>query len=319
MERLISRYEAAEILGVTPQTITNWMDSGVINGHRIKHNGRTHQMVDRNTVMSILDDAKDIEKTEERIAKMKEELEEEERNFNFKKAIVDKTGVDQRATVAVIDIAKSFVGYYLQDRTRMRDIVMDFIDGLQLTTIAQKNGITAERTRQIVCKAARIMLETETYEDMKKKNEALEHRLGELENAYKMTSAELNRIEAVIRKHQILCDGVDGVTISATEDEQATIRLFNLLKERLVDFDLSVRALNCLKSIGCETVGDVVQQRKINFLKCRNFGKKSLCEIEDFVESLGLHFEMDIEPIVRRYNEIVIDKMKAETDNTSTD
>ena len=62
----------------------------------------------------------------------------------------------------------------------------------------------------------------------------------------------------------------------------------------LVDMNLSVRALNCLKAADVETLGDLVQYNKTDLLKFRNFGKKSLTELDDLLESLNLSFGTDI-------------------------
>ena len=67
-----------------------------------------------------------------------------------------------------------------------------------------------------------------------------------------------------------------------------------LLKTRLVYMDLSVRALNCLKAADVETLGELVSYNKNDLLKFRNFGKKSLTELEDLIESKGLSFGMDV-------------------------
>jgi DNA-directed RNA polymerase subunit alpha len=67
-----------------------------------------------------------------------------------------------------------------------------------------------------------------------------------------------------------------------------------LLKTKLVDMDLSVRALNCLKAAEVETLGDLVSYNKMDLLKFRNFGKKSLAELEELVKSKGLEFGMNL-------------------------
>ena len=78
------------------------------------------------------------------------------------------------------------------------------------------------------------------------------------------------------------------------ELDDETMRIRQVLKTRLVDMDLSVRALNCLKSAELETLGDLVAIHKADLLKFRNFGKKSLSELEDLVKSKGLEFGMNI-------------------------
>ncbi len=78
------------------------------------------------------------------------------------------------------------------------------------------------------------------------------------------------------------------------EFDEEVLHMRQLLKTRLVDMDLSVRALNCLKAADVDTLGDLVQYNKTDLLKFRNFGKKSLTELDDLLESLNLSFGTDI-------------------------
>lgn len=85
----------------------------------------------------------------------------------------------------------------------------------------------------------------------------------------------------------------EEVAYGETYDEEA-LHMRQLLKTKLVDLDLSVRALNCLKAAEVETLGDLVTYNKSDLMKFRNFGKKSLSELEEMVEGKGLDFGMDI-------------------------
>ena len=78
------------------------------------------------------------------------------------------------------------------------------------------------------------------------------------------------------------------------EFDEEVLHMRQLLKSKLVDMDLSVRALNCLKSAEVETLAELVVFNKNDLLKFRNFGKKSLTELEELLTSLGLSFGMDI-------------------------
>ena len=78
------------------------------------------------------------------------------------------------------------------------------------------------------------------------------------------------------------------------ELDEEVLHMRQLLKTKLVDMNLSVRALNCLKAANVETLGDLVQYNKTDLLKFRNFGKKSLTELDDLLESLNLSFGTDI-------------------------
>jgi len=79
------------------------------------------------------------------------------------------------------------------------------------------------------------------------------------------------------------------------EFDENTLHMRQLLKSKLVDMDLSVRALNCLKAADVETLGDLVSFSKTDLLKFRNFGKKSLTELEELVRSKNLTFGMNIQ------------------------
>jgi len=76
-------------------------------------------------------------------------------------------------------------------------------------------------------------------------------------------------------------------------DEEA-LRMRQLLKSKLADMNLSVRALNCLKAADVETLGELAKYQKSDLLKFRNFGKKSLTELDDLLDRLNLTFGMDI-------------------------
>ena len=82
-------------------------------------------------------------------------------------------------------------------------------------------------------------------------------------------------------------------TAENDEFDEEVLHMRQLLKTKLVDMDLSVRALNCLKSAEVETLGELVEYNKTDLLKFRNFGKKSLTELDEFLTSLNLSFGMD--------------------------
>jgi DNA-directed RNA polymerase subunit alpha len=80
----------------------------------------------------------------------------------------------------------------------------------------------------------------------------------------------------------------------ADEFDEDILHMRQLLKTKLVDMDLSVRALNCLKAADVETLADLVSFNKNDLLKFRNFGKKSLTELEELVQSKNLNFGMNL-------------------------
>ena len=86
---------------------------------------------------------------------------------------------------------------------------------------------------------------------------------------------------------------LDEKTVTEEFDE-SSLHIRQLLKTKLVDLDLSVRALNCLKAAEVETLGELVAFNKQDLLKFRNFGKKSLTELDELVRSRGLEFGMNV-------------------------
>ena len=85
----------------------------------------------------------------------------------------------------------------------------------------------------------------------------------------------------------------DEIAKTETYDEES-LHMRQLLKTKLIDMDLSVRALNCLKAAEVDTLGDLVSFNKNDLMKFRNFGKKSLTELEELVMLKGLSFGMDL-------------------------
>jgi len=105
---------------------------------------------------------------------------------------------------------------------------------------------------------------------------------------------------AKILIHHFMLFSDEKITLEAQEADdneefdEEVLHMRQLLKSKLVDMDLSVRALNCLKSAEVETLGELVVFNKNDLLKFRNFGKKSLTELDELLANLNLSFGMDI-------------------------
>lgn len=105
---------------------------------------------------------------------------------------------------------------------------------------------------------------------------------------------------AKILIHHFMLFSDERITLEADEIAQTesydeeSLHMRQLLKTKLVDLDLSVRALNCLKAAEVDTLGDLVTYNKNDLMKFRNFGKKSLTELEELVSQKGLTFGMDL-------------------------
>jgi DNA-directed RNA polymerase subunit alpha len=100
--------------------------------------------------------------------------------------------------------------------------------------------------------------------------------------------------------HHFMLFSDDKITLESDEKmdseefDEEVLHMRQQLKAKLTDLDLSVRALNCLKAADVETLGDLVAYNKNDLLKFRNFGKKSLTELEDLLKIMNLNFGMDV-------------------------
>ncbi len=112
----------------------------------------------------------------------------------------------------------------------------------------------------------------------------------------------LKEAAKILIQHFVLMMSDENIQIDQTSDMNNVINEFDegllymrqLLKTKLSEQQLSVRALNCLKAAEVETIGDLVRYHRNDLLKFRNFGKKSLTELDDLLASLNLNFGMDV-------------------------
>ncbi len=111
---------------------------------------------------------------------------------------------------------------------------------------------------------------------------------------------------AEILIHHFMLFSDEKITLETKEKtpteelDENTLHMRQLLNTKLVDLDLSVRALNCLKAADVETLGDLVSYNKSDLLKFRNFGKKSLTELEELVRTKNLTFGMNVAKYIER-------------------
>ncbi|MEM7162664.1 MAG: DNA-directed RNA polymerase subunit alpha [Bacteroidota bacterium] len=143
-----------------------------------------------------------------------------------------------------------------------------------------------------------VKYEVENYRVEQKTD--YEKLIVELKTDGSITPKDALQEAAKILIHHFMLFSDERITLDSEEKketeefDESSLHMRQLLKTKLVDMDLSVRALNCLKAADIETLGDLVSFNKNDLLKFRNFGKKSLTELEDLIESKGLSFGMNL-------------------------
>ena len=136
-------------------------------------------------------------------------------------------------------------------------------------------------------------------------NYRVEQKLDEKINFWYWSDGSIHPKEALkeaarILIHHFMLFSDEKITLDEDEKseseefDETSLHMRQLLKTKLVDMDLSVRALNCLKAADVETLGELVAYNKNDLLKFRNFGKKSLTELDDLIESKGLSLDVSI-------------------------
>ncbi len=311
--RMISRQEAAEILRVDPQTITNWCNKGVL---RAKQVGKW-LMVDRDTITKLFDSLQDLAESEKVIMELKQDnyakmRELKQANEEWQKDVAFVNGMEKpsrlvRMIQSLIDsIDNEIMG------ERERNILKEYLDGSEFEAIGDEYGLTRERTRQIVEKAMQKLGSLEPY--------------GDVLNRCNDTEAENKMMRSLLKKQDAeLAELRDKLNIKVEHDKHKTAEekamdelseqdkeILGILNTRLVDMNLTVRSLNCLKAADLETFGDLVKCKKIDLLKQRNFGKKSLGELDDLLETMSnihgikFYFGMDVDVYYDRFTRGII-------------
>ena len=266
MSRLISRQEAAGLLDCTTQTVTNWVNKGVIKGHVVGNN----LMIDRDSIEQYFDSLKDLSNMERNLADMKAELQEIAKDL---RATLDEArgchltsqtarNIFRNNQLTLISISKGIL------TEREQRILSEIIKGVSLEEIANVYGLTQERVMQIAVRAANTLSKIDELKLIHNENNTLK----EENEHFRKSVPDLN---------------------GHTEDHNNINLLMDSVFEKcLMDYNLSVRTLNVLKSIDCNTVGDVVRYSQADMMKALNNGKKVFNEIDGFVKELGLNWGM---------------------------
>lgn len=159
---------------------------------------------------------------------------------------------------------------------REKKIMQAFFNGDRISDIADNFELSRERVRQIVIKAIRkFNYAIEEFVDLKLENNSLKEEIKNVKMQFIMQEGK-------------------------KEEEQPEDVPTSLFSIRLVNCNLPVRVLNVTKAADIDTIGDLVQYSKLDMIKFRNFGKKSLMQLDDFIHEMGLEWGMDKAKIYAR-------------------
>lgn len=293
MARLISRDEAAMLLDVTPQTISNWVEKGILKYHQVDHQLK----IDKATIEKYFDTLSDLAFIEKRVFAARRDLQlaekELEKNLDDTRSAIHLLGKGVPAYL-INEIFSAIIEACGNDvlKERERTILTMLLEGKDVVDVAEEYGLTRSRIMQIASHAVRKLATVKTFSELRKECKQL---VFENKNFPIVVQSFKNRIKALERLNDI-----EDAPVSEYDyllgDKGGTFTA--LMDTKVIDLNITVRSLNCLKAADIETLGDLIKYNKTDLLKFRNFGKKSMTELDDLLDSMNLHFGMDVDAII---------------------
>jgi excisionase family DNA binding protein len=295
-KKMIQVTEAAKMLGVNRQTLENWGKNGTIKIH--KPNGRSH-WVDKKTIEAFADTMQDIEHTREMLNKEKEHVDatlckerQTRRDIERELYMINKFN-----RASCINEFYSMIPNMCYDlgmlKERERDIMCAIINGKDVGFLSDCYGLTRDGIMQIFYRGCNKCRELTDIKKRLDDYDRLKTEVRQLRQSMSVMSKDLKVQRETERKIQEMNEQERINRIKKTD------KILRLLDTRIVTCGMSVRTTNILKSADIETIGDLIQMKKIDLLKYRNCGKKSISEMSDFLDKLGFAFETDISQLYR--------------------
>ncbi|SHE41771.1 DNA-directed RNA polymerase subunit alpha [Mariniphaga anaerophila] len=266
----------------------------------VKIEGVDHEF---STIKGVIEDVTDIVLNLKQI-RFKNEVED----FDGEKVTVSVSGQEE---FTAGDINKFMTGFrVLNPELVICRMEPDVRLQVELTINKGRGYVPAAENKPVESEIGLIPIDS-IYTPIKKVKYAVENFRVEQKTDYEKLVVEITTDGSVLPKdalkeaakiliYHFMLFSDEKITIDSDEKfaneefDEEVLHMRQLLKTKLVDLDLSVRALNCLKAADVDTLGDLVTYNRNDLLKFRNFGKKSLTELDDLLDNMGLSFGMDI-------------------------
>ena len=283
MKKQLTRNEAAEILGVSPQTISNYCKEGLIGS--VQRNGRII-CIDADELDEAKRDLKIIHAREKMIDLKKKALSEETISLNRKLCAIRSAmnaGRIEIKTDYVPTLISNIVRFVPGLKYRERDIIGKFVNGSDFQTLSEEYGVSVSRIMQILKKGI------SRFEDFDRIARSIR---WSCESDYENEILK-DQIKELKKEIEILRGPKTDSDISAADINYLT----TLLSTKIECLNLSVRTYKglALSKEKYETVGDILKRPKENLLNIKNIGRKSISEIVDVMDGLGLDFRRPYE------------------------
>lgn len=287
MTKLIQRHEAAKMIGVTRQTIQNWIEKGIIKSKRI---GKAIY-VSTDAIKVLAPDINGVEESRQILQNTKNEI---DRLLKDRQQLLHDLKVELRILPLCAEsiVRKEFylsliemIGDNQEITARESGILRDIMEGYTMEEISKSLGLTCERVRQLAYKAIRKMAHLTNLR-------ALEQENHELKNEFNAMQSHIQPL------HQRIAELEKQHGLNEQCNDYMAEQIYQFLIRPVTDFPFSTRCLNAISYQGIKTIGDLAKKKKTELTLTRNIGKKTINEITEFLEKNGLSFGFDTDKYI---------------------
>jgi hypothetical protein len=302
--KLMTIRDAEQKTGMSRQTLTNWLDSGLLPGMRTSRSiWVSSEAIERLSKTSIGSLNEEVDRLTDELTRKKAQLEEnvasiDERIKDINGALEDCA--NKTAKENVVDCMLKVFGEKLTCREKF--IMEHLMKGESVQDVSFTLGLTEKRLWQVFNHGMRRLEESTSIiaenERLKKENERLSNEHAIMKDAYVNVRNKNSELDTTLQTYRILHENIEPYNGEPLTEEEK--HLVAILRTKLEDCHLSARTMSGMKRANIETVGDLISRNKIDLLKIKDFGKKSLTELDDLVDSLDLSFGTDVQKYLLR-------------------
>lgn len=280
--KYIGRKEVAEILGVTPQTISNYVERGFFDTKRIG----CMVYINKETMFDKLPEIKEVVSLENAIEDYKQELEKvyceykESVKRGRESVLGNKPLYYMNAMHRLMDTFKTLKINYREDAV---DLMHDYFYPVRADRL-EDMFVSESRIMQLITRT--LIKADERLNDLLQIEQEY-HKLQERTRKQHIKLEEMRKEIFVLEKE--LADKQDKEKLS---NKPLNMEVYELLNTRLSEFNFSVRAINSMYGCGVYTIGDLIRCTPKKLMDCRHFGKKTLREVNELLEVLHLELGM---------------------------
>lgn len=266
-KRYITRIEASKIFNVHPQTITNWMEKGVLVGKNTGHN----ILIDYLSIEKLISSFGDITEVEKNIETYKAECRELEKEYkqsaqDLKNRNWIYSNVLRNAEILANLFENAFCKLSISTEERTIDIVRMFLEGHTFEEIGDKYSLYGVRIKQILRKGVYQLRYADAYKDLIEQNKHL------MDINIKLSTENTK----LTRKLQAI--------------DQRDKYIIEVLNHKIESYPLSNKTLNCLQYAQIRTLGELAQHNRREISRLRSIGTKSMKELDDLLASNHLQW-----------------------------